>query len=148
MDWKLITDLPVHSHDDAVEKLGWYAMRRKIETIHKILKSGCKAEEARLRTAERLVKLIAVFCILAWRVFWMTMINRTTLEAKPELAITEGEMKLLDQLLRDKDSATSRAGLVLLSDQECQAGRLSGARQRSAAGKHRHVARPFAPHRH
>lgn len=42
MDWKLITDLPVHSHDDAVEKLGWYAMRRKIETIHKILKSGCK----------------------------------------------------------------------------------------------------------
>lgn len=60
------------------------------------------------------MKLIAVFCILAWRVFWMTMINRTTLEAKPELAITEGEMKLLDQLLRDKDSATSRAGTCLV----------------------------------
>jgi hypothetical protein len=42
----------------------------------------------------------------------MTMINRTTPEAKPELAITEVEMKLLDQLLPDKDSATSRAGTL------------------------------------
>src|SRR5690606_8572573 len=56
MDWKLISDLSAHAHDDAVEKLGCYAMRWKIETLHKILKSGCKAEEARLRTAERLVK--------------------------------------------------------------------------------------------
>jgi len=45
--------------------------------FHKILKSGCRAESARLRTAERLVRLVAVFCILSWRVFWMTMLNRT-----------------------------------------------------------------------
>ncbi len=52
-------------------------MRWKIEVFHKILKSGCKAEESKLRTAERLVNLISVFCILSWRVFWMTMINRS-----------------------------------------------------------------------
>ena len=40
IDWKLITDLPVDSHDNAVEKLRWYAMRWKIEVFHKILKSG------------------------------------------------------------------------------------------------------------
>ena len=39
-----------------------------IEVFHKILKSGCKAEEARLRTAERLVNLIAVFCSSAFSV--------------------------------------------------------------------------------
>ena len=109
IDWKLITNLPVHSHKDAIEKLDWYAMRWKIETFHKILKSGCRAEEARLRTAERLVKLIAVFCILAWRVFWMTMINRSQPDAKPELAITDVEMKLLDHLLPDQDPAAARA---------------------------------------
>ena len=59
IDWKLITDLPVESHADAVEKLHWYAMRWKIEVFHKILKSGCRAEQARLRTAERLVRLLA-----------------------------------------------------------------------------------------
>lgn len=77
IDWKLITDLPVDTCAAAVEKLQWYTMRWKIEVSHKILKSGCKAEDARLSTAERLVKLIAVYCILSWRIFWMTMINRT-----------------------------------------------------------------------
>lgn len=102
IDWKLITDLPVDTHEEAIEKLNWYALRWKIEVFHKILKSGCKAEEARLRTAERLVRLISVFCILAWRVFWMTMINRAAPAATPELALTDEETKLLDRLVPDK----------------------------------------------
>jgi hypothetical protein len=105
IDWKLITDLPVTNEAEAVEKLHWYAMRWKIEVFHKILKSGCRAEEARLRTAERLVKLIAVFCILSWRVFWMTMIRRSAPEADPRLAITDGEIALLDRLMPDKGAA-------------------------------------------
>ena len=40
--------------EETIEKLPWYSMRWKIETFHKILKSGCKAEESRLRTAARL----------------------------------------------------------------------------------------------
>lgn len=112
IDWKLITNLPVRSHKDAIEKLDWYAMRWKIETFHKILKSGCRAEGARLRTAERLVKLIAVFCILAWRVFWMTMLNRTAPTADPAFAITDVERKLLDHLLPDKGPPPSRAATL------------------------------------
>ena len=50
IDWKLITDLPVLTYEAAIEKLHWYALRWKIEVFHKILKSGCRAEEARLRT--------------------------------------------------------------------------------------------------
>ena len=69
IEWKLIIDLPVRSRQDAVEKLDWYALRWKIEVFHKILKSGCKAEDSRLRTADRLANLISVFCILSWRVF-------------------------------------------------------------------------------
>ena len=39
-------------------------MRWKIEVCRKILKSGCMAEESKLRIADRLVNLIALFCIL------------------------------------------------------------------------------------
>jgi hypothetical protein len=77
-DWRLITHLPVCSSCDVALMLSWSALRWKIEDFHKILKSACRAEEARLRTAERLVKLIAVFCILSWRIFWMTMLTRDT----------------------------------------------------------------------
>lgn len=96
--WKLITNLSVRSRREAVEKLTWYATRWKIEVFHKILKSGCKAEAARLRTAERLVNLISVFCILSWRVFWLTMLNRTAPKASAKLALTDTEIRLLDAL--------------------------------------------------
>lgn len=99
IDWKLITNLPIRSRKDAVEKLGWYAMRWRIETFHKILKSGCRAEASKLRTAERIANLIAVFCILSWRVFWMTMMNRVAPVASPLVALTKIETQLLDRLL-------------------------------------------------
>lgn len=102
IDWKLITNLPVRSRAEAIEKLEWYSMRWKIETFHKILKSGCKAEESRLRTAERLARLLAVFCILSWRVFWLTMMNRSLPAASPILAFTALEIHLLNQLVKDK----------------------------------------------
>lgn len=105
IDWKLLTDLPVRSCLQAIEKLEWYAQRWKIETFHKILKSGCRAEESRLRTAERLVNLVATLCILSWRIFWMTMINRTELGVAPEAGFTELEQYLLDTLIRNKISA-------------------------------------------
>src|SRR2546421_140831 len=89
IDWKLITDLPVSTPLQAIEKLEWYASRWKIETFHKILKSGCKAEESKLRTADRLVNLIAMFCILSWRIFWMTMLNRSTSGAPTSIAFTD-----------------------------------------------------------
>ena len=96
--WKLITNLPVSSGRQAVEKLKWYAMRWKIEVFHKILKSGCRAEDSRLRTAQRLANLIAIFCIVSWRVFWMTMLNRVSPDAPAEIAMTASEIRLLDQV--------------------------------------------------
>ena len=102
INWKLITDLPVSSRADAIEKLEWYALRWKIEVFHKILKSGCKAEESKLRTAQRLANLIALFCILSWRVFWMTMLNRSAPDALPTLALTAAEIGVLDRLVNDK----------------------------------------------
>jgi len=108
IDWKLLTDLPVRSCLQAIEKLEWYEQRWKIETFHKILKSGCRAEESRLRSAERLVNLVAILCILSWRIFWMTMINRTQPNAAPHAGFTQLELYLLDMLVRDKAVAGKR----------------------------------------
>jgi hypothetical protein len=111
IDWKLITDLPVQSFREAVEKLQWYSLRWKIELFHKILKSGCKAEESKLRTAERLVNLISIFCIVSWRIFWMTMLNRTAPTAPPKVALTEIEIRLLDHLVPDKRASSEPKSL-------------------------------------
>jgi hypothetical protein len=124
IEWKLITDLPVQSCKDAIEKIRWYAMRWKIETFHKILKSGCRAEESQLRTAERLVNLISVFCILSWRVFWLTMLNRTDPDASPDLALTKNEISLLDKLVADKSE--KRPAITTISHYLIKIARLGG----------------------
>lgn len=111
IDWKLLTDLPVRSCLDAIEKLEWYAHRWKVETFHKILKSGCRAEEAKLRTAERLVNLIAILTILSWRIFWITMLNRTRPHAAPREAFTDLDQYLLDELVPNKSSVSASPSL-------------------------------------
>ncbi|MCB5410293.1 transposase [Pseudogemmobacter sp. CC-YST710] len=62
---RLITNLPVatHADTDAVHKLEWYALRWKIETFFRTLKTGCRIEELRLATADRLANCIALCCI-------------------------------------------------------------------------------------
>ncbi|MGF6969486.1 hypothetical protein OKW43_006581 [Paraburkholderia sp. WC7.3g] len=99
IEWKLLTNLPVQSRAQAIEKLDWYAMRWKIETFHKILKSGCKAEDSKLRTADRLANLISIFCILSWRIFWLTMISRCAPQASSETVFTSTEIELLERLI-------------------------------------------------
>jgi hypothetical protein len=70
--------------------------------FHKVLKSGCPAEQARLRMADRLANLISVFCLLSWRIFWLTMLSRVAPEGSPWLALTPLEVDLLDRLVPDK----------------------------------------------
>ena len=111
IDWKLVTDLPVATLEEAVEKLKWYAMRWKIETFHKILKSGCRAEESQLRTAARLTNLLAIFCILSWRVFWLTMTARSENKASPFCVFTKEEMTLLDHLVPDRHQPVDHSKL-------------------------------------
>jgi hypothetical protein len=64
-----------------------------------------------LRTAERLVNLIAILCILNWRIFWITMLNRSQPEASPDKAFTEVDQYLLDELLPDKPASHPAASL-------------------------------------
>lgn len=146
IDWKLMIDLPVENHDATLEKLQWYAMRWKIKIFHKILKSGCRAEQARLRIAERLVQLLAVFCILSWRVFWLTMLKRTKPDLEAALVLTEcGDEHPRSLDPRSNGRSYSRRDALALSHQDRQAWRLPRAHQGSAARQHRHVVRDDRP---
>lgn len=108
VNWKLITDLPVTCKADAIEKLNWYTLRWKIETFHKILKSGCRAENSKLRSAERLANLIAILCILAWRVLWLCMVHRASPELPARLVFTDTEITILERLVPLKDGLRKR----------------------------------------
>ena len=43
-----------------------------------------------------------MLCILSWRIFWMTMMNRSAPDAPPERVFTKLELRLLDALVKGK----------------------------------------------
>jgi hypothetical protein len=83
--WLLWTTLPVTTWDEARVVVQIYEKRWLIERYHFVLKSGCGIEKLQLETAERLERALAVCCIAAWRLLWLTYQARET----PEVACTE-----------------------------------------------------------
>ena len=76
LDWLLLTNLPVETPEQAIEKLQWYLCRWQIEIYFKVLKSGCRIEELQLEKRERLEPALAFYMIIAWRVLYLTMLGR------------------------------------------------------------------------
>jgi hypothetical protein len=95
VEWKLLTNVPVKTFEDAVERTEWYSCRWQIEVYHKVLKSGCKVEKCCLETAERLMNYIALKSVIAWRLFWMVHMNRTNPDAPATTVLADHEWKAL-----------------------------------------------------
>lgn len=70
--WLLITTLEVKSLEDAIRCTEWYSYRWLIERYHFVLKSGCTIEELQLEEAENIHRALAAYCIVAWRLLWIT----------------------------------------------------------------------------
>jgi hypothetical protein len=95
IDWMLSTNLAILNVEQALEKVAWYCLRWRIETWHKILKSGLNIEKCRLSTANRLIKYLAVMSIVAWRIFWITIVARISPDASCRNFLNEIEWKIL-----------------------------------------------------
>lgn len=89
VEWLLLTTVSINSTSEALSLLEWYAARWSIEVWHKVLKSGCRIEDRQLETAERLIRCLTLYSVIAWRILYATMLSR----AAPEVACTV----LLDQ---------------------------------------------------
>ncbi len=87
--------MPVTSFADAQERLAWYGLRWHIEVYHKVLKSGCRVEQSQLATVERLLPYLALCSIIAWRLFWMTLVARHEPDAPCTLVLAEPEWQAL-----------------------------------------------------
>lgn len=95
LEWMLLTTIPVKTMDQALEKVQWYRCRWQIEIYHKILKSGCRVEECRLQSADRLKRFLGLMGIIAWRIYWLTYMCRTNPDAPCTSVLADHEWKAL-----------------------------------------------------
>jgi hypothetical protein len=97
--WWLLTTLPITSLADAVQAVGWYALRWLVERYHYVLKSGCRIERLQLETAERLQRALATYAVVAWRLLWLTYEARRNPETSCEAVLPREQWQVLYQVV-------------------------------------------------
>ncbi len=123
IEWFLLTTMEVATPEQAVHLVGCYCLRWRIEDWHRVLKSGCRIEELRNETAERLKRALAIYLVIAWRIMLMTLLGREAPDLPPEVLFSDLELEVLGAF------ATSRRDLkppTRLRDAVLLVGRLGG----------------------
>jgi hypothetical protein len=95
IEWLLLTTVAVKTLPHAQERIDWYCQRWQIEIYHKTLKSGCRLEASQLETAQRLMRLVALYSLVAWRLLWLTHLARHAPEAACTQVLAEHEWRAL-----------------------------------------------------
>jgi hypothetical protein len=95
LEWLLLSTVAVPTVDDALERVAWYACRWGVEVWHRMLQSGCRIEARQLGTAERLERCLTLYSVIAWRVFYATMVARAVPEMPCDILVAIEEWQAL-----------------------------------------------------
>lgn len=102
LEWMLLTTVEVSTYEQAIERLRWYALRWGIEVYHRVLKSGCRIEDRRLNTADRIENCLAIDLVIAWRIFWLVKQGRETPNVPCDGFFAEDQWKVLCAVTRNE----------------------------------------------
>lgn len=102
--WLLLTTLEIKSPEDAMECLGFYRLRWRIEEFHRVLKTVCGVELHRNGTAEKLKRAIAIDIVTAWRTMLLTLLGRECPQMPANLVFDKQEMLVLNILAKKNEA--------------------------------------------
>ncbi len=102
VEWFLLTTMDIISKEDAEKCLRWYTFRWRIEDWHRVLKSGCRIDDLKHKTAERLRRAIGINLVIAWRIMLMTLLGREVPELSAEILFSDIEIKTLRAYAKKK----------------------------------------------
>lgn len=100
--WLLWTTLAVTNWDEAIVVVEAYRARWLIERYHYVLKSGCGIEHVQLETADGLERALALCCIVAWRLLWLTYQARAQGETSCTMVFAPHEWQALVCTIRQR----------------------------------------------
>jgi hypothetical protein len=102
VSWLLITSLPIDSVEDVLRVVDYYVARWMIEVYFRVLKTGCRVEEIQLETLSRVKNCLAFYKIIAWRVLYLTYLNRECPSLPCTAVFEESEWKSVWRVTKKK----------------------------------------------
>jgi len=93
--WLVLTPGAGESVDEALARVQWSACRWGIEVWHRIVKSGWRLEARQCQKAERFHRALALYRVLAWRIFYATMLARAVPDVPCSVLLDPDEWQAL-----------------------------------------------------
>ncbi len=102
VSWLLITTLPIETDADVLKIIDYYVARWAVEIYFRTLKTGCKVEDIQLETKHRLKNCLAFYQIIAWRVLYVTYLNRSCPKLPCTAVFADSEWKSVWRVVTKK----------------------------------------------
>ena len=91
IEWVLLTTLPISTVEEVAAIIRYYTVRWMIEVYFRTLKSGCRIEERRFETLDRMLVCTAIYLIVAWRTLYVCRLGRSCPDRDCELVFDSSE---------------------------------------------------------
>jgi hypothetical protein len=102
VSWLLLTTLPIETLEEILLVIDYYVARWVVEIYFRTLKTGCRVEDIQLETNHRLKNCLAFYKIIAWRILFLTYLNRTCPKLPCTAVFAESEWKSVWRVVKKK----------------------------------------------
>lgn len=102
VSWLLITTLPIDTCEQIQQVLEYYAARWAIEVYFRTLKTGCRIEQIQLETVRRVQNCLAFYKIIAWRILYLTSLNRACPDLPCDVVFAAQEWESAWQIVKQE----------------------------------------------
>jgi hypothetical protein len=93
--WRLVTTESIETADDVAAVVDSYCRRWLIEEYFKALKTGCSFEKLQLETGDALMRTLAIFASVAWRLLLIRWMDRHHPDAPAHSVVTPTQLAVL-----------------------------------------------------
>ncbi|MGE4001198.1 MAG: IS4 family transposase [Planctomycetaceae bacterium] len=111
VNWLLITSLPLETIAQMELVIDYDVVRWMIEVYFRTLKTGCKVEEIQLEAVHRVKNCLAFYKIIAWRILYLTHLNRECPELPCDAVFAPEEWEAAWQIVKEEPPPKSPPSL-------------------------------------
>lgn len=93
IEWRLLTNLPVDTLEQAARMIDWYRSRWEIEMFFHVLKNGCRIEALQLGCVDKIERALVLYMVVAWRIARLMRLGRSCPDLDAQLMFEPDEWK-------------------------------------------------------
>lgn len=97
--WMLVTTMPIETDEDVQRVIRCYCVRWQIEIFFRTLKVGCRIEQRRFESINRILNYLTLMSVVSWRLMYICYAGRECPDMESEIIFEPSEWKSVYTIL-------------------------------------------------